>query len=548
MRGPAIGFGLLGPLEVRTDGVVVPVRAPRHRALLAALLCKPNQVVEVDELADKVWDGDPPAAAAVTLRGYVMRLRRALGRAGSRIETSPPGYRIVVDADTELDSAIFSDLLRNGQSAARTGQWADAASRLRDALSLWRGTPLQDVPSEALRSDELPWLTELHAQAIELQLEVRVRSGHGAESIPDLRHMITKHPLREPLYALLMTAFSQCGRRADALWLFRELRSVLSEQLGIEPSRELQELHRHILGARDTPFDRRSASVPRTLPADIGDFTGRHEEVGQLLAYFSGAKAGDSRTVAISSVAGMSGVGKTALAVHVGHRVSGWFPDGQLFAGLRGTASVPVEPGAVLATFLCQLGVDRADLPAGTEERGALYRSVLADRRVLVILDDARDAAQVKPLIPGTPGCAVLVTVRNRLSDLAGSSHLDLEPLSGEDAGALLGQIVGVDRMAGEPRAAGAVLAACGGLPLAIRFVGEHLASRPNWRIEDLADRLGAARRQLDELGFGDDGVRVSFEVGATRACRRPRLREHASSSAHVQARTPVCRREGRSL
>ena len=364
-REPGIWFGLLGPLEVRLDGVVIPVSAPRHRILLTALLFKANQVVDVDELAAKVWDGDPPGSAAVTIRSYVMRLRRALRGAGRRIETSPPGYRVVLDTAAELDSAIFSERCRRGQTAARARDWPGAAAHLRGALDLWRGTPLHDVPSDALRRDELPRLTELHVQAIELQLEVQVRRGRGAESIPELRQLISQHPLRERLYASLMTALAQSDRRADALQLFRELRSVLAGQLGIEPSRELQELHRTILGAPDSArgplldgkakADQPNAPVPRTLPADISDLTGRDEQVSQLMAEFSGSAADAARTVLVSSVGGMGGVGKTALAVYVAHRLSGRFPDGQLFASLRGTAPVP-QPGAVLAMFLRQLG------------------------------------------------------------------------------------------------------------------------------------------------------------------------------------------------
>jgi tetratricopeptide (TPR) repeat protein len=254
--------------------------------------------------------------------------------------------------------------------------------------------------------------------------------------------------------------------------------------------------------------------APAQLPPDTADFTGRDEQVKLLCEVLTTPPAGGRQgAVPISVVTGMGGIGKTTLAVHAAHRVHHQFPDGQLFASLRGTTPDPAEPAALLATFLRQLGVDPDALPVSTEERGALYRSLLAGRRVLILLDDAHDAAQVRPLIPGTAGCVVVVTMRYRVSGLAGAAHLDLEPLSRRDASTLLGRIAGTARVAAEPRAVSTILAACGNLPLAIRLVGARLASRPAWKVMDLADRLDAARRQLDELRFADQDVRASFEI-----------------------------------
>ena len=253
--------------------------------------------------------------------------------------------------------------------------------------------------------------------------------------------------------------------------------------------------------------------MPRTLPADIGDFTGREEHVDALVSGLRTDPAASARAVNIVSIAGMGGAGKTTLAVHAAHHVRGDYPDGQLYADLRGSASVPVPPAAVLGRFLRQLGAEPDALPADDEERGALYRSLLAQRRVLVLLDDARNAAQVRPLLPADPGCAVLVTMRNRLTGLPGAVHLDLEGLPREAAHRMLSRIIGADRVAAEPAAVSAVLAACADLPLAVRLIGARLASRPSWRIQHIASRLRAQRSRLDELSYADQDVRATFEM-----------------------------------
>jgi tetratricopeptide (TPR) repeat protein/transcriptional regulator with XRE-family HTH domain len=271
----------------------------------------------------------------------------------------------------------------------------------------------------------------------------------------------------------------------------------------------------------DPPAHRVSAAgrslvwgAPAQLPPDTADFTGRDEQARLLREVLTTHPAGEQQgAVAIAVVTGMGGIGKTTLAVHAAHHVHHQFPDGQIFASLRGTTPVPADPATLLATFLRQLGADPADLPVSTEERGALYRSLLAERRILILLDDALDAAQVRPLIPGTSGCAVLITMRYRVSGLAGATHLHLEPLPRQDASTLLGRIAGAGRVAAEPRAASAILSACGDLPLAIRLAGARLASRPAWSVQDLADRLDAARRRLDELRFADQDLRAGFEV-----------------------------------
>lgn len=523
-----VWFGLLGPLQVRCDGADIRVSASRHRVLLAVLLCRPNRVVGLDELAYAVWDGDPPAGAETTVRSYVMRLRRALGAAAIRIETASPGYRIALDTSAELDTFLFTARCQAADALARVGDWGATASALDEALALWRGTPLQDVPSETLSRDELPAWLERRSQAVELRLEAAIELGRAAEAVIELRRLAAEHPLRERTSALLMTALAACDRRSEALEIFRDLRRVLVEEVGIEPGMELQELHQRILNGNQSPAagsgatvppipahaqEHRPYLVPRTLPADIGDFTGHEEHVDALVSCLRTGPSDRAQAVRIVSIAGMGGAGKTTLAVHAAHRVRGDFPDGQLYADLRGSGPVPVPPATVLSRFLRQLGAEPDALPADDEERGALYRSLLAQRRVLVLLDDARDAAQVRPLLPANPDCAVLVTMRNRLTGLAGATHLDLDGLPREAAHRMLSRIIGADRVAAEPAAVSDVLAACADLPLAVRLIGARLASRPSWRIQYIASRLRAQRSRLDELSYADQDVRATFEM-----------------------------------
>ncbi|MBS2539802.1 winged helix-turn-helix domain-containing protein, partial [Catenulispora sp. NF23] len=439
-----VWFGLLGPVDIRLDGVPVPLPSARTRALLAALLCQPNRVVSVDGLVDAVWGADPPDGALTTLRSHVMRLRRCLGPEAGRLQTAAPGYRLLLDPATELDTKMFVARHQAGQVAAAAGDWRSAARYAAEALALWRGEPLADVPSEQLQLDEAAAWAELRVEAIELRARADISLGRPADAAAAMRRLAADHPHREPAYALLMAALAAADRRAEALKVYRLLRTVLVRDLGMEPSPELRALQQRILAMDDSADDaadvggaggaggaddaggnsdgnsdgngdgttgdstaRDEASTayvawppPHTLPRDVADFTGRDEQLRRIAdavidaatdavaAGFADAHAAanpcaatDPQPAFAAVIDGMAGIGKSALAVHAAHQLSDRFPDGQLYADLLGTSPEPAEPRAVLASFLRLLGISPAELPEPDMERAALYRSLLAGRR-----------------------------------------------------------------------------------------------------------------------------------------------------------------------
>jgi len=534
--GPAdagvIRFGLLGPVTASDSGVLVPLRAAMRRNLLATLLLSANRVVPAGRLVDVLWGDDPPVTAAASLHNHVMRLRASLAagqvdadpggaanaRAGAgwgRIRAVAPGYLIEV-AEGELDLAVFTELLLRGRNARAGGEWDTAARDLTAALGLWRGDPLADVTSPVLLETEVPRLLQLRLDAFEGRVDADLQLGRIQEAIDELGGLTAAHPLRERFHAQLMLAYCRSGRQADALAAYRRARNALADQLGIEPGTELRQLHERILAADPelAVTSRAPARArPAQLPAGVADFTGRDVQVKQLSDLLTGrASSGHPGAVLIAAVAGAPGTGKTALAIHVAHLLGGIFPDGQLHASLDGAAS-PVEPSEVLARFLSGLGVPDSAIPAGEAERAGRYRTLLTDRRMLVVLDDARDAAQVRPLLPGSATCAVIITSRRALTGLAGASPLSIGVLDQDEASALFTAIVGGERVSGEPDATASVLGYCGGLPLAIRIAAARLASRPSWSIASFAGRLSDERRRLSELTAGDVAVRASFAV-----------------------------------
>jgi DNA-binding SARP family transcriptional activator len=595
-------FRVLGPLEVNTGEAWTSIGAAKWRSLLAYLLLSAGQPVSTDSLIDAVWGDNPPARATNLISIYVLRLRRLIGDTeGQILRTRAPGYQLQLGRD-DLDSQQFGHLTSQGREALTAGHPDRAAELLADALALWRGRPLADVPPSDFIEAEADRLDELRLSTLELRIEADMACGRHGMVIPDLRRLLADQPLKEGLWLLLMRALEGAGRRAEALTAYDQARTVISDELGVAPGPELRKFFQQLLSADlaeapapakkngpprggakgerkarpsaapetgapprsaepgkgkrapdgsrvgEAGTDRAPAELsgqpgapgiislgtvetgaaaddaagaaqptepgPMQLPADISDFTGRDVHVEQLCQLLAVGRDDDNPgAVPVALVAGAGGLGKTTLAVHAAHRMRSQYPDGVLYVDLLGASPQPLIPADVLARFLQDLGVRETQIPVSEEQRAALYRTRLNGRRTLIVLDNARDAAQVRPLLPGSASCAVIVTSRSRLPDLVGGGLVHLDVLDDSEALALFSRIVGAQRTAAEPDATAELLVACAGLPLAIRISAARLASRSSWTIRWLADQIGDEHRRLDELKVGDLAVRASFEV-----------------------------------
>jgi DNA-binding SARP family transcriptional activator len=511
-------FGLLGPLLVRSGGAVVPVQRGKQRAVLAALLLSGGTVVSLDELAEVLWGPGPPPSARVTIQNYVMRLRKALSdRDGSRISTQPHGYLIRVDPG-ELDVARFESLLDAAREAARDGSWDAAAAESRAALSLWRGQPLSDVDSEVLAAREVPRLAELRLDALQVRIDADLQLGRQAEVIAELRQLATAYPLREHLHGLLMLALYRDGRQAEALAAYQDARRVLVEDLGTEPGTQLRELHQRMLAADPAlavPGRRAAgAAVPRELPAGVAHFAGRASELAALSGLLDVPGDQVPGTVVISAIGGTAGVGKTALALHWAHQVAARFGDGQLYVNLRGfdPSGAAVAPEAAIRGFLDAMSVPPGQIPPTPQAQAGLYRSLLADKRMLIVADNARDEQQVRPLLPASPGSRVLVTSRNQLGGLAaadGARLVTLDVLSHGEAVQMLTARLDDARAAAEPAAVDRIADLCACLPLALAVAVARAAARPGFPLAALADELADSAGRLDALDAGDPAASV---------------------------------------
>lgn len=506
-----VWFRVLGPLEV--IGAAGPLSfTPRQRTVLSMLLLEANRVVAIERLVDAVWDATPPSTARDQVRICVSAIRRTLaagGRPGA-IVTRPSGYAIRC-TDQELDLLAFNCLVSDGRRGLGGGRPDDAASAFRDALRLWHGTtPLVGVRSQLVQSIGTR-LAERRLAVVEDYVDVRLRLGRHHELTSELVELVTANPFRERLRAQLMIALYRTGRQAEALHTYRLGRQLFVAELGLEPGAELRRLERAILAgeavdvlepadaARPLPV---RAAVPRLLPPDIDDFSGRRDLVDRVRTALCGPRDADSRAMRIVVIAGRPWLGKTTLAVHVAHAIGGEYPDGQLFARLGGAAG-PSDVGEVLARFLAALGVPGRDVPGGIEERTDMYRTLLSDRRVLVVLDDVAGEHQVAPLLPGGPTCSVIVTSRTRLSTLGGATTLSIGPLAPGEAVELLGTVVGRERLAAESDDIAWLAHLCAGEPLALRLAAGRLRTRPHWPVRHLVARLSEGRRQLAELSYG---------------------------------------------
>ncbi|MEV0130691.1 BTAD domain-containing putative transcriptional regulator [Dactylosporangium sp. NPDC050688] len=519
VRYASVRYRLLGPLAVDVAGQPVQIAAARDRVLLAMLLLQPNRVVTVDRLVDAVWGAAAPATARAQLHTCVSRLRRLLP---DLIRTDTAGYRAVVAAG-DLDTLTFAALVTAGRAAAAAGDLHTAHTQLRSALRLWRGPALAGVDSPPVQAHAVA-LEEHRDTAVEDCVDVELRLGRHVELIGQLTALVEQHPLRERLTGQLMTALTRAGRTADALAVYRRLRKALHDDLGLPPGDALQRLHHLLLQPAPGPAPApASLAVPArqprpwTLPRDITDHSGREHLLAELIATTDDLDPDGGSTAptvpTVLTVDGMAGVGKTSLAVHLAHRVAARYPDGRLFLDLHAHSDrPPLPPHEALAVLLAHLGVPPARIPADPDDRVARWRSELADRRVLVVLDNAADAAQVLPLLPGSSPSLVIVTSRRRIAGLDGARPVSLDVLSAVESRRLITAVVGA-RAAADPAATAEVARLCGHLPLALRLAAARLAHRPTWSVADLADRLRRAHPAAVDLAVDGRSPHAAFEL-----------------------------------
>jgi len=512
-------FQMLGPLRVWDGGAWSEIAAAQQRTVLALLLIEAGRAVSTDRLVHEIWGEHPPKSAVSTVRGYAMRLRRVLGNgAECPVVTRPHGYELLVE-DGQLDVELFDGLVESGRRRLAEGRLAAAVAQLSEALQLWRGPALADVPSTPTVASEATRLEQHRLAVLDERLGAQLGLGRHADVVDELHRLVEEHPLRERSAAQFMLALYRCGRRAEALEAYRRIRTQLVTELRLEPGPELKSLQQSILiddkglAAPLRPTGPMvSRVVPAQLPADVAGFTGRREHLRQLDRLLAAA----GRPV-IATVTGTGGVGKTALAVHWAHRAAERFGDGQLYVNLRGYASgPPVRPVEALTRFLLALGVPAKEVPADLADAQALYRGLLADKRALVLLDDAADADQVVPLLPGTTGCLVIVTSRDQLVRLAsrhGAVGLSLDVLTPGEARSLLAELLGTDRVDAEPAAVAELAGLCGYLPLALRVAAANLTTHPRRAVAHYTVRL--RRDPLTALEVDGDrrsAVRATFD------------------------------------
>ncbi|WP_018682915.1 AfsR/SARP family transcriptional regulator [Actinokineospora enzanensis] len=501
-----VEFRVLGDLEARIGGASADLGHSRQRSVLAALLSEVNSPVPVDRLVDRVWADHPPRQARDTLYGYLYRLRRALSSSQAseqvRIERKSGGYVLRVD-ETTVDLFRFRDLVRSARSAPDDR----ASGLLEEALALWRGEPYSGL--------DLPWVDEqrlaLERERLAAELDrndIGLRLGDHHALLPAITALAMAHPLDERAAAQYVLALYRCGRQADALEHYQRVRLRLVDELGTDPGSELRDAYQRVLAGDAVPSRPvGDAPVPRQLPAPPTPFVGRRADLDRLDGILADQRAGDSVPIAV--VGGIGGIGKTWLALQWAHRELDRFPDGQLYVDLRGFDPTcdPVSPSTAVRGFLDALGVAPDAVPADLDARTGLYRSLVADKRMLVVLDNARDSAQILPLLPGSAASTVLVTSRHQLTGLtaahaAASMHLDC--LSDDDARELLGRRLDPQRIAGEPDAAAELLAYCGGLPLALTIATVQVAGAPDYRLADLVEELRDSPSRLDALDGGE--------------------------------------------
>ncbi|CAM3729609.1 BTAD domain-containing putative transcriptional regulator [Kibdelosporangium persicum] len=504
------------------------IRAKRLRALLAILLLNTSQVVPIDRIIEGIWPDQPPRSALENVRTYVSQLRHLLCLANDRerLQSHPGGYRLLADPE-ELDLLRFTTLAADGRQALHAGDHSGAAVLLGEAIDLWRGAPLPElelgptIRAKTVALEEQRWQVQVD------WITARLALGEHAEVVAVLRELIGERSLDERLWCCLVTALYGMGRTGEALSAVAEARQVFVTELGIEPGPELRRVQAAVLGGEEIQGSPKLGAAPGTsgtphqLPAGGTGFVGRGEERDRVRELV------ENHQHQVILFSGPPGVGKTASAIAVSTQIADGFPDGQLYVDLRGSSGMPLDPADAVGTLLGGLGVTPEAMPDNAERRTTLYRTLLAERRMLVLLDDAADTAQVMPLLPGPGNSLVMMTSRRWLAGVEAAAHLHLEPLRHEDALAMLAGVIGQRRVDDEPAYAAQIVEACGRLPAAIRIIAARLAARPRHSLRVLAERLSVPDQVLDELTVDGLSIRRLFEVSyqtlapRTRACFR---------------------------
>ncbi|WP_328745012.1 tetratricopeptide repeat protein [Streptomyces sp. NBC_00285] len=518
--GERLRFNILGPIEGWSEGARLRLGGIIQERVLATLLLEPGKVLTVSRLVEAAWDEDPPATASHQVRKAVADLRRRIPGGADVLLTEGPGYRIVLD-ESQNDFSEFGMLVRTAKAAVAENRLAEAVEVLRAALALWRG-PLLSGSGGPVIEAAATTIEERRLAAWEQLLELRLTLGEAAELIPDLRELTGRHPLRETLRGQLMIALYRSGRQAEALEEYGRVRELLVEELGVDPGPQLTKLYEGILrespelaGPEPAPAPAPvplPAEPPCTLPNDLADFTGREAELAELLRCATQKGEQGPRIVALD---GMGGSGKTSLAVRAAYLLAPEYPDGQLHIDLRGytPGDRPVSAGTALDTLLRALGIPGDRIPDDVLGRTALWRATLVGKRLLILLDNAADAAGFGPLLPASSGCLVLVTSRARLVDLDGAEWISIGTMSAGESTTLMAETLGAERVAAEPAAAAELARLCGHLPLALRIATARLRNRPRWTLQYLAERLRDETRRLDELSAGARSVSATLRL-----------------------------------
>lgn len=501
----SLRFTVLGAVTAVADGVELDVGSPQQRTVLAMLLLADGRPLDVDTVVDRIWGAAPPRSAAGVLRTYVYRLRRVLAphadAVGLVIGTEGGAYHLDRGA-AELDVAVADRERRAARAPASVDDPAGAAARLTVAAEQWSGAPLLGLAGSWADAERFR-LEELRSEVALALADAQVRLGRQEDALPELRRLAEVRPLDERVATILLEALLALGRRAEALATYDRFRHGLADALGVSPGTVLQQVHQRMLRDDGTvpPVGREArpatgtappvrllqpagAAAPAQLPPDLPEFVGRADEVARVERAAAPEGAGG-----VVAVTGLGGMGKTTLAVHAAHRVRGAFPDGQFFVDL-GAAGQPLPASEALLSLLLGAGVRRSAVPDGTAERSAAWRSVVADRRVLLVLDDAASAAQVRPLIPSGPGSLTLVTAARRFVDLPGARWSTLLPLAADESVELMGRLVGHGRLAREPGPTARLAAACSHQPLAVRVAAARLSDRPSWSVAEIEQQL----------------------------------------------------------